>query len=116
MAAWGRPLPRAGHAEIGLDEEQMETALGIAARQAHGPLVEFATRRAGRLQCGQAAMAGLTAAMLAQRGFESAPTFEIIRLIARIKTRMIPAILPLSPAPWTKSAFFDTLARSILGG
>ena len=56
---------------LGLDQEQMETALGIAAGQAHGQLVEFDTP--GRaLQCGQAAMAGLTAAMLAQHGFQGA--------------------------------------------
>lgn len=55
----------------GLDQQQLEIALGIAAGQAHGPFVEFdATGRA--LQCGQAAMAGLTAAMLAQRGFDGA--------------------------------------------
>ena len=55
---------------LGLAQEQMETALGIAAGQAHGPTVQYDTP--GRaLQCGQAAMAGLTAAMLAQRGFES---------------------------------------------
>ena len=56
---------------LGLGQEQLEAALGIAASQAHGPLVDFDTP--GRaLQCGQAAMAGLTAAMLAQRGFEGA--------------------------------------------
>ncbi len=56
-----------------LDSQQLETALAIAAGQAHGPIVEFATP--GRaLQCGQAGMAGITAAMLAQRGFEGAGT------------------------------------------
>jgi len=56
---------------LGLGLEQMEIALGIAAGQAHGPMVDFDTP--GRaLQCGQAAMAGLTAAMLAQRGFQGA--------------------------------------------
>ncbi|PKB63964.1 MAG: hypothetical protein BZY80_04765 [SAR202 cluster bacterium Io17-Chloro-G2] len=54
-----------------LDQEQMESALAVAASQAHGPPVNFDPP--GRaLQCGQAAMAGLTAAMLAQRGFQGA--------------------------------------------
>ncbi|PKB79525.1 MAG: hypothetical protein BZY88_12840 [SAR202 cluster bacterium Io17-Chloro-G9] len=54
---------------LGLDQEQAETALEIAAGQAHGPMaiIDIPARA---LQCGQAGMAGLTGAMLAQRGFE----------------------------------------------
>ena len=95
----------AGHL-LGLDEEQMETALGIAARQAHGPLVEFDSP-GGALQCGQAAMAGLTAAMLAQRGFESGlhsdyPFDSPLKLVDP-GTAVV-------PAP-DQEAFFDTLAN-----
>ena len=56
---------------LGLDQEQMENALGIAVSQASGVKVNFGTSTKS-LHCGQAAMNGIMAALLAQRGFTGA--------------------------------------------
>ena len=58
----------AGGRLLGLSVEQMERAIGLAAGQTHGPAVTFAIP-ARAMQYGQAAMAGIMADLLAQRGF-----------------------------------------------
>ena len=56
---------------LGLNQEQMENALGVAVSQASGvSLVYGASTKS--FQCGQAAMNGVMSAMLAQKGFTAA--------------------------------------------
>ena len=56
---------------LGLTQEQLENALGIACGQAAGIPANLATGSRA-LQCGKAAMSGVTAALLARRGFTGA--------------------------------------------
>lgn len=79
-----------------LGQEQMETALGIAAGQARGTAMNLSTP-VKALQYGQAAMSGLTAAMLAQRGFE--PGGHLTDLLGSGLTE------------GDQETFFDTLAN-----
>jgi 2-methylcitrate dehydratase PrpD len=56
---------------LGLDQEQLENAFGIACGQASGIPANLATASRA-LQCGRAAMNGVMAAMLARQGFGGA--------------------------------------------
>lgn len=56
---------------LGLDQEQLENALGIACGQASGVAANLATPSRA-LQCGRAAMNGVMAALLARQGFGGA--------------------------------------------
>jgi 2-methylcitrate dehydratase PrpD len=56
---------------LGLDQEQLENALGIACGQASGIPANLVTASRA-LQCGRAAMNGVMAAMLARQGFDGA--------------------------------------------
>lgn len=58
---------------LGLDQEQMENALGIAAGQAAGLAANHGTSTKG-FQAGRAAMSGIMAATLAKRGFTGVRT------------------------------------------
>lgn len=79
---------------LGLDEQRMTWALGIAATQAAGLQEMFGTM-CKSLHPGRAAQAGLTAALLAAQGFTSSEhAIEAPRGFARVaSTRFDPAVI-----------------------
>ena len=90
---------------LGLNEQQMVHALGIAGSYSGG-LIEFSRCREGamvkRLHLGKAAEGGVTAALLASRGFDG-PESVLEGKFGFCQTFSTPLSSPISPIGWAKS-------------